>query len=116
MRCRKAALQPFDVQHPTFDIDVIEGQGADFRNTVAVPVAEKQQATVALPVPAALGGRVDKLLHLAGGEVQTVGLFPMARRAFLRFSGLSHFVESSPSSMPRKPAPNGQGPFVLSTK
>lgn len=98
--CREVALESFDVQHPAFNIDVIGRQGADFRNPVAVPEAERHKATVALSVPAARHGRVDQLFHLAGvrcrrSDFAGFGIFPILSKA-------------PPAGMCRKPASNGQ--------
>lgn len=113
---REAALEPLHMQDAALDVHMIEGQGADFRNAESVPVREKQQAAVALLVPAGAGRAVDQHEHLTVREVLTACFFPAARPVFPCFCGLSHFVESLPFRKVLKPLQTGQGLFQLSTK
>lgn len=77
-----------------------------------MPEHQEQQATVAGLVPAA-PGRLDQPFNLAAGEVLAVAVIPAHVSAF---ASVHRFVESLACAMPRKPAPNGQGAFRLSTK
>src|SRR5579871_4915888 len=113
------------MQHPAFNVHMIERQAAHFGHAESVPVHQEQKATVPLLVPAVLRRRVDQLADFEAGEVQPVGALPscpggdgvlLPARAgnrplmrpasiplFWSFPYLSHFVESSPCSMPLKP-------------
>lgn len=65
---------------------MIERQGADFRNAESVPVGEKQQATIALLVPAAAGRALDQQEHLAVGQMLAACLSLLPEAVVHRFA------------------------------
>jgi hypothetical protein len=75
---------------------------------------QQQKATIASLVPATLR-RLDQPFNLAAGEVLSVIVVANRPPRASAFSSVHHFVESSFGAKPRKPPPNGQGLFQLST-
>ena len=61
------------MQHAAFNVHLIELQPAGLGHAESVPEHQKQKAAVAGFVPAALR-RVDQLLNLAPGQMQTLAL------------------------------------------
>jgi hypothetical protein len=68
MRARGAVLDPADMEHAAFEIDLIPTKVADLGRPQPVPEGEQDHGGVAVTVPVALG-RLDQLPDLVGREV-----------------------------------------------
>jgi hypothetical protein len=58
MHARNAVFDPVDVQGTGAEVDLIPTQRHQFRNAQPVPIGDQDHGRVAMPVAAALAGRL----------------------------------------------------------